>query len=474
MILRIVRKEFTEMWRDGRFRLAAGIVLGLLLLALGLGWAGARQAERERAEADRADRAEWLAQGKRSPHSAAHFGRYAFKPATPLAFLDKGVNSYLGTAVWMEAHYQNPFRFRSAEDATSLQRFGELTAAVVMQLLIPLLIVLLAFSQLAGERERGTLRQLLSLGVQPGVLATGKALGVAVALGVVLVPAVLLGVAALSVASPEASVSWSLDRFLLLALAYLLYFGATLGIALAVSASVRSSRVALLALFSCWMVGCLIVPRLAADVAELIHPAPTYAEFQKAVNREFKDAGMPDTIPDTKKRAEIEQRALVQYNVTRAEDLPVNFDAIYLQEAEVFGNQVYDKHYGDLWDIFERQNRIQALSAVVAPLSALRPLSMGLSGTDFAQHRDFARAAETYRRSLVERLNLEMRDKAGKTGYSYLSDAELWRSIPDFTYAAPGTSRVLGANKLNIALLVFWFVTGCIAAIVAIGRMKAV
>jgi ABC-2 type transport system permease protein len=154
--------------------------------------------------------------------------------------------------------------------------------------------------------------------------------------------------------------------------------------------------------------------------------------------------------------------------------LPVNFDAIYLQEGEEFGNQVYDKHYGDLWDIFERQNRVQALSAVLAPLSALRPLSMGLSGTDFAQHRDFAQAAEGYRRALVERLNLEMRDKAGKDGYDYLSDAEFWQSIPDFAYAAPGTLQVLGANRLNVVFLVLWFVTGCLAAIGAIGRMKAV
>ena len=38
MITRIAQKEMTEMFRDGRFRLAFGIVAVLLLVSLGAGW----------------------------------------------------------------------------------------------------------------------------------------------------------------------------------------------------------------------------------------------------------------------------------------------------------------------------------------------------------------------------------------------------------------------------------------------------
>jgi len=38
MLLRIARKEFLEMARDGRFRIAGGMVLAILLFSLGLGW----------------------------------------------------------------------------------------------------------------------------------------------------------------------------------------------------------------------------------------------------------------------------------------------------------------------------------------------------------------------------------------------------------------------------------------------------
>jgi ABC-2 type transport system permease protein len=468
----IARKEFVEMWRDGRVRLAAIVVLVLLTIALGLGWQGSSQAAGERTQADRSDRAEWLAQGPRNPHSAAHFGRFAFKPVTTLGFLDRGVNTYLGIAVWMEAHQQDTFRFRAAEDATSLQRFGELTAATVLQLLIPLLIILLAFAQFAGEREQGTLRQLLSLGVGPRDLAAGKTWGIALALAVPLVPLVLFGVAGLALAAGDSSPLWSADRFLLLALVYLLYFSAVLGMSVAVSAWSRSGRLALLTLLGSWIVACLIAPRAAADIAERVAPAPSYAEFWQAVHHDIRD-GLNGHDPASKRSQELRQRVLARYNVRRVEDLPINFDGIALQEGEEYGNRVFDRHYGRLWDTFERQNRVQALSAIVTPFAAVRWLSMGLAGTDFANHRHFAVAAEAYRRAMVKQLNDEFRDKAGTAGFSYLDRGELWKHVPDFEYEPLSTTAVLRTHSLSVGLLVGWFALACSAALFSVRRLRA-
>ena len=99
------------------------------------------------------------------------------------SLVDTGIDPYVGVAAWLEAHKQNEFKYRPAQDRTAVQRFGELTAAEVLQVLLPLFIVLMTFSAFSGEREQGTLRQLLSLGVRPRELLAGKALGVAAALG---------------------------------------------------------------------------------------------------------------------------------------------------------------------------------------------------------------------------------------------------------------------------------------------------
>ncbi|MBC7933053.1 MAG: ABC transporter permease subunit, partial [Rubrivivax sp.] len=247
MTVTIARKEFTEMLRDGRFRASAVIIFLLLVTALALGVANYSDVRREQREAQARDREAWLAQGERNPHSAAHFGKYAFKPSPPLAFLDRGLNSYTGVAVWMEAHYQNSSRNRPIEDATTAGRFGELTAATVLQLLVPLVVILLAFAAFAGEREQGTLRQLLSLGVGREKLAVGKAAGIAAALAALLVPATIIGVLALVLATSRDGALAGAGRFAFLALSYLLYFGAMLGVALAASAFFRTARTTLVA-----------------------------------------------------------------------------------------------------------------------------------------------------------------------------------------------------------------------------------
>ena len=190
---RIARKEFIEMLRDGRFRWSAAIILVLLAAALGMGWKGYREV---RAQHELARRRRGTSGSGSRPRTRTRRRTTASTPSSRSscsALLDRGVDAYTGVAVWLEAHKQNEFKFRPAQDATAVQRFGELTAATVMQLLLPLLIVLLTFSAFAGEREQGTLRQLLSLGVKPTDLIFGKALGVAAALGALLVPATAVG-----------------------------------------------------------------------------------------------------------------------------------------------------------------------------------------------------------------------------------------------------------------------------------------
>lgn len=145
MTFRIARKEFTDMLRDGRFRVLGGLVLAIAALALVAGWRHYTEVERQHVQAQQATRRQWLSQGPRNPHSAAHYGVYAFKPRTRLSLVDTGVDPYVGVAAWLEAHKQNEFKYRPAQDRTTVERFGELTAAQALLVLMPLFIVLVTF-----------------------------------------------------------------------------------------------------------------------------------------------------------------------------------------------------------------------------------------------------------------------------------------------------------------------------------------
>ena len=107
MVLRIARKELLEMTRDGRFRVAGSIILLLLLTALGLGWRWHADVNAAHQTAIAQERRSGSRRVKKSPHSAAHYGVYAFKPTGWLAFFDPGTEAYIGVTVWLEAHKQN-------------------------------------------------------------------------------------------------------------------------------------------------------------------------------------------------------------------------------------------------------------------------------------------------------------------------------------------------------------------------------
>jgi ABC-2 type transport system permease protein len=470
MIAKIARKEFTEMRRDGRFRWSAIVVFALLLAALALGWKN-YTTEQTRAQAE--SRASWENQGERNPHSAAHFGVYAFKPKMPLSLVDSGLDNFTGTHIWVEAHYQNPQRGRLIEDATALQRFGELTAAGILQLLLPLVIVFLAFDAFAGERMSGSLRQILSLGVSRSSLVFGKIFGIFAALLLLLIPATAFGVLALALATSNDLLLLSLPRFLFLCLSYLLYFGAFAGIALAISAWAETTRTALIILLGFWIFSCLIVPRIANDLAEKFHPTPTAAEFWAGVDKDLKQ-GIDGHDTANKRTKELEQKLLAQYKVEKKEDLPINFNGIALDAGERFAEEIYDKHWGAVWRTYYAQESVQKLAGIFAPFLSVRAVSQGLAGTDLAHNEHFTAAVEQYRRDFNRFLNLNFAENSRTAdGYKYFVNRETWEKSPEFVYSAPSTDWVLRRQVFNFAALFAWCFGALGLALFAANRMRA-
>lgn len=448
MIAIIARKEFIELIRDGRFRWAAAIVLALLVTALVAGGYYQRGLVAQQRAAQAAEQARWYAQDPKNPHSAAHYGLYAFKPRLAPAFLDPGVEPYMGVAVWLEAHKQNELTFRPSEDATIAQRFGDMTVALVLQVVLPLVIIMLGFNAFAGERERGTLRQLLSLGLKRRDLVVGKTVGIATALAIIAVPAALLGAATLVLTGPAEGAT----RFALLAVAYLLYLGIFLLLTLAVSARAPSSRFALVMLLAFWAVNCLLAPRLVADFAAERHPLPEALPFKARLQAALHDPAATSAMMEAR-TAEL----LKQHGVAREQDLPVNLAGLRLQVGEERGYEVFEKFDNELYAPMEAQNRLLQRAAAFFPQLGIQAISMGLAGTDLAQHRDFTRAAEEHRRLGLKIINDDILEHPVKAGDVHLGDRELWAKIPAFHYQAPGIGWVLSNHVLTFVLLLLWF-----------------
>jgi ABC-2 type transport system permease protein len=469
----VARKELLELLRDRRVAWTAGVLILLMLGAFLMGWQQMQRTQAERTGAQNVSYHQWLGQGEKNPHSAAHFGQYAFKPSSPLSFIDPGITPFVGVSVWMEAHKQNEFKFRPARDATSLQRFGELSVAFILQVLVPLVIILLTFSAFTGERERGTLRQLLSVGIQPWQLLAGKALASAVGLCLLVLPlAVGSLVMMLPLSGHDAGIDGVPERAFLMIAGYAIYHAGFAALALGVSALAKSSRKALVILLAFWAVNSFIVPRLMIDFARSVRPTPTAVEFQGALTEARKATfGHDDTHPAY---LHFRDEVLKQYGVSKVEELPVDFDGLALREDDARGYRIFDSAYGALWSSYATQERIRALAGFVFPLMAIQPISMGLAGTDTEHHNDFARAAETYRRLIQDITGDDLIRNRKYGDKEYKAAPELWAKIPAFEYQIPATRGVWARQDFNFLILTTWALAMGIIAVFSARRLSPV
>lgn len=469
MILAIARKEFRDAWRDGRFRWAAAVLVALLGVSLLLAWQQVRRTSADRAAAAALERENWLNQGEKNSHSAGHYGVYVFKPLAPLAVFDRGLEPFVGTTVFLEAHRQNQAAFLPAQDATTMRRFGELTAATGLQMLAPLLVILLTFGALAGERERGTLRQVLSLGVRPRDLVLGKALGLGGALAALLVPVALLGAVVLTNFPGAETGGW--HRLMWLGGAYALYLAAILAVCLAVSAMAPTARTALATLLVCWAVNAVLAPRLGADLVQHLLPLPKLVEFETAMQQAVQE-GLDGHNPRNERLQQFAQETLRKHGKSRIEELPFNFTGLVMLESERLAGEVFDHHFGRLWDRIETQDRLLTWAGVAAPLLGLRTASMALAGTDFTHHRHFAVAAEKHRRDYVRVLNEDMMNNSRPGDHGYVVGRAVWEKLPPFQYEPPPPAHALRAATPGLMVLLLWNAGAWMAVLLVAPKLK--
>ncbi len=471
MIRVIARKELRELVRDGRFQLGGALMVLLQVAALLFGWRHTTAMQAERVAAQTVARSAWTTQGDKNPHLAAHYGMYVFKPAATLAFLDPGTDAFVGVTLKLQAHEQELPHDAAASDGTAVGRFGQLSAAAVLQLLVPLLIIALGFALWSGERERGTLRQLAASGVHPRQLLAGKALGLGVALLLLLLPAVLVAGLALAVGGDAGA--WT--RFAALVPAYGLYFGVIIAVTLWVSARAASSRTALVALLGLWCATSLVVPRLASDVAGRAVPLPTAEVLARRVHATLAQ-GLPQGLPREEHIDKISKALLAKQGFAGAESMMDDalLQGLELQAEAEYENAVFDYHVTALLAAMARQERVAQWAAALSPLLAIRSLSMALAGTDFDHHRAFAQQAEQFRRSLVLAMNDDFARNAGAAGWQYKANRQLWQQAAPFALQPPALGQVWADQQVAWTMLAAWMVAAGLGATLAARRMQVV
>lgn len=463
-VLRIAREEWRALARNRAGAIATALLIVLVLAATFVSVERRAAVEADRARYQASVDQDFDRQPARHPHRMVHYGQFVFRPLPPLAFFDAGVDGFTGTTVFLEGHRQNSANFAEARQSSLLVRFGQLTPAFVLQVLAPLLLIFLAFTAVARERERGTLRLLLAQGLDGRRLLAGKLLGHA---GIALAIGTPAFVALLWLTATTEGASWSAALLLILGYAAWLLIWAAL--AVIVSALVPRSRDALAVLVGMWIVGVVLLPRALPGVAACRAILPTRIETEVALHRDLARIG-DSHDPDDPYFAGFKAKVLTRYGVARVEDLPVQYAGLVALEGERLSTDLYARAAADMAAREGEQNGLVHAFAGLSPLIAIRQLSMALAGSDLAGHQDFLGQAEAFRYRFVQTLNRMQAEKIPNVnaGIDPRVSADHWRTVPRFAFQPRDPLSDRGPITVNLVILAGWLLAlGGISAIVA-------
>jgi len=312
----------------------------------------------------------------------------------------------------------------------------------VVNIVISLLAILLAFDAISGEREDQTLRLILSNAVPRDLVLIGKWIAG------VLVLAVAFGIAwCAGWVVAYFSVPLELDGGQWLALisilgVSLLYISTFFTVGLLVSTMTQRSSTSLMIAFFAWVVLVLIVPNVVPILARQMIPAPSagvIAGQQDAIRREESRAAW-----QARRKAETEEQRQDIWDQAR-QRIQKRSDAVM---------KTYTRRV-------DQQVTLAGVLSRISPSSNYMYAATDLAGTGIEDFRALRERIERFQRDLTQRL-LEIRKERSQRAATIQDPAERRevrdapidpRDLPVFRAEQAGFAVRLHRAMLDIAIL---------------------
>ena len=406
--------------------------------------------KQSQSDAQKHVRKQWENLEAMNPHRAAHYGSFAFKPLNTLNAMDGGINDITGNVLQLEGHVQNEIIYSEASQALSVSKFGKLKSSLILQYVIPLFLIFLSFGSMSKEKETQRIKLLILQGASIDKLVNAKSISVWI-YGLFLLIVTVTIHSIFGSTNPEI-----FKRLAYILLSYGLYYFIITSLSTYLSAILKDKTSALSSILAIWILWTIFLPKIWGNTVEKVHVLPDRKTFKDDMRAE-RNQGIDGHNPYDKRREELKNKYLAEYQVDSLSQLPINFDGIVMQADEEYGNLVWDKHFGSNYSIMQKQKSLYQFSGLLNPFASLQSASMGFCGTDMIHHLDFLKKAEDYRRVLIKALNDKHAYGGSKTGdWKWTVDSEFFKSVQGFTYETPRISNHLSHYLIDLLFLFFW------------------
>jgi ABC-type transport system involved in multi-copper enzyme maturation permease subunit len=374
-------------------------------------------------------------------------GAKAFAPPAPLSFLSLGLELVLPKVA--ESQYKvgegaASLRLSNNQGRDNLYEYfyGPLDLVFVVGVIMSFLAIVLTYGAVAGEKEQGTLRQMLANSVPRATVILAKGTANFLVLAVPFLLAVAASLVILEGQSGILSSTAGAGTSLLVALVFsLLFIGAFFNLGLLVSALTKQAVTALTVLLLVWVFLYGVYPRVAVAGAQVLRPAKSEArlaferaQLQRDVNRECE--------------AEVDKLL----GTMPGDPASPAFKAGMEKQNEIRGR--YQVVFQDRWrtverEAEERRNSQISLAASIARLSPVslfvRPLAE-LAGTGWLGYVRFNREVRQFedvvnRDIFLKQTYTRYPARGGRRGGVGITNyAQYDAAAPSFTYV-PGPAE---------------------------------
>ena len=409
------------------------------------------------------------------------YSRYAMalvvhRPPNPLSIFNLGLDKQVGNEIAVYHAFMPTIWDSDKHGANNpfLNLFTSIDIALVFQGVLSLLALIFAYDALAGERERGTLRLVLTHPIQRGYILFAKYISAMLCLLVPLLISLLLSIILLTTST---SISWNTDEFLRIGgiiLTSLLYISLFYLIGMCISAMTRRTSTALMLCMFAWGFLVLVYPNLILTAVDIVPKPETQTsayhqikQMWEELDREKKKFLRNDTVLGPLSRnGETWGFRLKggEYSFLRDEDQPSTL--LYFYQSGFYAGKVKAESEPDVprvqdyygfhnREIVSTVNRTWLVREPALEAIYIRPANLGRmllkfspvglydeateawAGTDVEGIQDFFNAVRRYRRAVLDYF-YDQKIFDSRQWFAADKGVADWDALPRFSFQRSG------------------------------------
>ena len=277
--------------------------------------------------------------------------------------------------------------------------FGNLDLTFVVKVVLSLLVIILTYDSISGEKELGTLKLMLSNPIPRVKVILAKMLGLLVCLSMAILPAVVVGLLIVSIVFKVHFTEEQWVRLGLIFGVYGLYLLLIFALGMFISARTSRSSLSLLFLLLCWIIFVTIIPRAAVILAGHLRPVPPYSEILSKMEANQRQRTQEYMVRMFKLGTELMKSGRhgkegMEAFQQRMEELQEEMQAKIEQDnAKIL--EEYERKRDNLTQLAVNLSR-------VSPASAMTYAVMRLAGTGLQSQKRFLSDIAIYRKELQQ------------------------------------------------------------------------